>query len=201
MDKPISTRPSDVSAPTDLDNPDFNAEAYVAHLLATSSLSTIIKAESSLITDVRTLDGERKALVYDNYSKLIKAVETIGKMRSNQPTTVTSTLGPAIDYVTETAMNLIQEKNGAASSPSSEKQGDDVSRQRETVRWVLGTPARLEGLKTAGKQQEAEDDWKEIQLLLEKWKGVKGVEELKARCEDIMHRSEAVAEPTSKESE
>ncbi|KAI5305148.1 substrate-specific activator of APC-dependent proteolysis [Ascosphaera pollenicola] len=187
-----TTRPSDVSAPTDLDNPDFNAEAYVAHLLATSSLSTIIKAESSLITDVRSLDGERKALVYDNYSKLIKAVETIGKMRSSQPTTVTSTLGPAVDYVTETAMNLVL--------PLLAKQDDAASRQRETVRWVLGTPARLEALIAAGEQQGAEEDWKEIKDLLDKWKDVKGVEELKARCEGIMSESKP-EESTSKDDE
>ena len=31
--------------------------------------------------DIKGLDGERKALVYDNYSKLIAATETIGKVR------------------------------------------------------------------------------------------------------------------------
>lgn len=31
--------------------------------------------------DIRSLDGERKALVYDNYSKLIAATDTIRKVR------------------------------------------------------------------------------------------------------------------------
>jgi len=31
--------------------------------------------------DIRGLDGERKALVYDNYSKLIAATDTIRKVR------------------------------------------------------------------------------------------------------------------------
>lgn len=30
--------------------------------------------------EIKGLDGERKALVYDNYSKLIAATETIGKV-------------------------------------------------------------------------------------------------------------------------
>ncbi|KAI5287656.1 hypothetical protein KEM54_005837 [Ascosphaera aggregata] len=175
---------SDSHASTDLDNPDFNAQAYVSHLLATSSLSTIIKAESSLITDVRTLDGERKALVYDNYSKLIKAVETIGKMRSSQPAAVTSTLSPAIDHVTETATNLIKDKNDSSILP--EKHDSGLFRQKETVRWVLDTPGRLECLVKEAKHLEAKADWEEIQMLLEKWKGVKGVEELGNRCRDIM---------------
>ena len=29
---------------------------------------------------IKDLDGERKALVYDNYSKLIAAADTIGKV-------------------------------------------------------------------------------------------------------------------------
>lgn len=33
-------------------------------------------------TEIKGLDGERKALVYDNYSKLITATETIGKVSS-----------------------------------------------------------------------------------------------------------------------
>lgn len=32
--------------------------------------------------EIKGLDGERKALVYDNYSKLITATETIGKVSS-----------------------------------------------------------------------------------------------------------------------
>ena len=35
---------------------------------------------ASICVDIRSLDGERKALVYDNYSKLIVATETIKKV-------------------------------------------------------------------------------------------------------------------------
>ncbi len=33
-------------------------------------------------SEIRGLDGERKALVYDNYSKLITATDTIHKVRA-----------------------------------------------------------------------------------------------------------------------
>ena len=32
------------------------------------------------VVEIRALDGERKALVYDNYSKLIAATDTIRKV-------------------------------------------------------------------------------------------------------------------------
>ena len=35
---------------------------------------------SRFIIEIKDLDGERKALVYDNYSKLIAAADTIGKV-------------------------------------------------------------------------------------------------------------------------
>ena len=34
------------------------------------------------VLEIKGLDGERKALVYDNYSKLIAATDTIRKVRS-----------------------------------------------------------------------------------------------------------------------
>ncbi|KAI5299617.1 hypothetical protein KEM55_001951, partial [Ascosphaera atra] len=177
LERPTNTGQA-LSTPTDLDNADFDPEAYVSHLLATSSLVTILKAQSSLITDVRTLDGERKALVYDNYSKLIKAVETIGKMRASieekdQPTMITKTLNPAIDYVTETATNLINERGGSFAR-GSDGEDEDEAKKKATVRWVLDTPRRLRSMKDAGQHGEAEEDWNEIKAVLEKWEGVKG---------------------------
>lgn len=40
-----------------------------------------MRVEAGLLRDIRGFDGERKALVYDNYSKLIGATETIRKVR------------------------------------------------------------------------------------------------------------------------
>jgi hypothetical protein len=59
-------------------------------------------------TDIRALDAEKKALVYDNYSKLISATETIHRMRANMdPLTPTAlTLSPAIAEIYERASQL-----------------------------------------------------------------------------------------------
>ena len=65
---------------SELDAPDFDAAAYVRDVLAKESLHGILKVEGSLINEIRGLDGEKKALVYDNYSKLITATDTIRKV-------------------------------------------------------------------------------------------------------------------------
>ncbi|KAL2374008.1 hypothetical protein BDBG_01974 [Blastomyces gilchristii SLH14081] len=192
-----TTHPSLPATHAELDSPNFDPSAYISHLLSTSSLSAILKAENSLISDIRTLDGERKALVYDNYSKLIKAVETIGKMRASieergQPVIMTKTLTPAVGFVAETAAALIQEQEKSLlerDDPKEEPHGD-LDRERETVRWALASPTRLKELLDDGKREEAERDWKEIERLLVKWKGVKGVDKLRTACEEIMGKGE-----------
>jgi vacuolar protein sorting-associated protein 51 len=76
-----TTTPTSTIVNTELDYPNFDAKRYVDQLLATASLATVLKAEDTVVGDIGTLNGERKALIYDNYSKLICAVETIGTMR------------------------------------------------------------------------------------------------------------------------
>ncbi|KAL4810132.1 Vps51/Vps67-domain-containing protein [Aspergillus unguis] len=191
----ISSNPSTVVTGTELDNADFDPQRYVNNLLASSSLSTILKAENTLVGDIRTLDGERKALVYDNYSKLIRAVETIGKMRASMdergtPLTMTKTLGPAIAFVAETAAGLIREGEQLREKRQGDggEQLDKVRKEKETVRWVLGAPERLKELVADGNREDAEKDWEEVGKLLGKWEGVKGVAEVREKCEKIMEK-------------
>jgi hypothetical protein len=194
----MSSPSSVVATGTELDSPDFDPQRYINHLLATSSLATVLKAENTLVGDIKTLDSERKALVYDNYSKLIRAVETIGKMRRSMdergaPLTMTKTLGPAIAFVAETATGLIQEGEEQQRRMREAKATDGTDRrkaEKETVQWVLGAPSRLEKLLSEGKEDEATNDWEEIRNLLDTWEGAKGVAEIRQACEKAMKRDE-----------
>lgn len=65
---------------SDLDAPDFNAAEYVARVVGNSGLEDMLRLYTQVVAEVRALDAEKKALVYDNYSKLITATETIRKV-------------------------------------------------------------------------------------------------------------------------
>lgn len=65
---------------SDLDAPDFNADEYVARVVSNSGLEDLLRLYTQVVGEVRALDAEKKALVYDNYSKLITATETIRKV-------------------------------------------------------------------------------------------------------------------------
>ncbi|KAL1838523.1 hypothetical protein VTJ49DRAFT_2597 [Mycothermus thermophilus] len=81
--------------PSELDDPSFDAEAYTARLLREGSLADLLRAYTRALTEMRALDAERKALVYDNYSKLIAATETIRRMRGAAAAAASSSAGTA----------------------------------------------------------------------------------------------------------
>lgn len=185
-----------------LDEANFDAETYVQELLKSSSLKTVLKAEASLVSEIRNLDGERKALVYDNYSKLITATQTIGTMRRSMDDSdggslrSISMLGPAIDGVAKSAAELTKSNRGdCVTTPDQRAAQREENLKRKTVRWILGSATRLQKSLDRGERDEAEADWKEVRDVLEKWEGVKGCAELKAACEAVMSRSPTVENP------
>lgn len=100
-------------------------------------------------------------------------------------TPTTSTLAPAISYIAETAATLSNDLT--AHVPASRSQ--DVIRQskeRRTVQWVLDAPDRLEHLMDDGHRDEAARDWETVQGLLDTWKGVEGVEDIRAACQNVL---------------
>lgn len=66
---------------SEIDAEGFNADTYIKARLKDSSLEDLLKTYTGVLGEIRALDAEKKALVYDNYSKLITATETIRKVR------------------------------------------------------------------------------------------------------------------------
>ena len=205
-----STSTSISTAP--LDDPSFEAEPYITNLLATADLKTVLRVEATLISEIRNLDGERKALVYDNYSKLIKATRTIGGMRMNMDGGASGLrdkrgsergrglsddgmrdLGERVDGVRRLAEDLGRgrvEGEGLSGAEERKKANEDRDK-RQLVRWVLDGPRRLRNMVESGYVQEAQGQWQVIHGLLERWEGVKGVEETRKACEEALLVAEA----------
>ncbi|KKY14784.1 hypothetical protein UCDDS831_g07960 [Diplodia seriata] len=142
-----SVKEEDSVETSELDREGFDAQVFVQRTLEREGLEGVLRVESGLVGQIKGLDGERKALVYDNYSKLIAATDTIRKMRTNMDplTPATSTLSPAISHIAETATALsasIAEHalpKSRSSSPASvdgngKKKVDEKEKQRQTVR-------------------------------------------------------------------
>jgi len=163
----------------------FNSTDYITSLLQTSTLPELLGVESALVAEVRGLDGERKALVYDNYSRLIAATAAIGKMRGEME--VEGEM-KGVEMGVERVGVLVGEVGGERGSEGvvrdeSDAEEDTAKDEKiKTVRYVLDTPRRLAVAVQEGRQDEAEADWAEVNELLEKWKSVKGVKEIRAKA-------------------
>ena len=181
-------------ASNEFDSDAFDAEAYVQKVLATKHLDEILKIESNLISEIRSLDGEKKALVYDNYSKLITATDTIRKMRDNM-----GPLMPDDSRLNDDIANIARSAESLAVRPQLDPsrheqwkaEVDSKAKKRqevETVKWVLDAPRRLKALREGGKVRDADEQWKEVKRLLELWRGAGDAEEIMNECTNVMEQ-------------
>ncbi|KAK0713068.1 Vps51/Vps67-domain-containing protein [Lasiosphaeria miniovina] len=156
-----------MTATSELDSAGFDAAAWVARTLQTSSLTELLRAYARVLGEMRALDAEKKALVYDNYSKLISATETIRRMRSTMDplNPMASTLDLVVAKIYEQANGMREEMRREVQRPlrdsfqqeernSSERTGEEegeggeqdtkrqqiaaVERRRRTRELVLG---------------------------------------------------------------
>ncbi|KAF6809427.1 hypothetical protein CSOJ01_06905 [Colletotrichum sojae] len=163
--------------PSEIDSPDFDAEAYVRKALADNTLDDLLRVYTRVLGEIRALDAEKKALVYDNYSKLISATETIRKMRANMDplNPMASTLDPAIAGIYAQASSIREALRKTVAPPDSQERLDEAAaarrrRTRELAREALATPERLRKLVREGKLEEAKKQWEMPRRLLVVWK-------------------------------
>jgi len=164
-----------------LDRPDFDAQKYIKEVLETQTLEELLKTYNGVLGDIRALDAEKKALVYDNYSKLIVATETIRRMRERMGPLgpMAGTLDPAVERIWE----RVEEIKGALRGALGEEgrvwlnmTGDEREgarrreRERKVVLRVLDTPGRLRELVDEGRVDEARREWGPVLKCLERWK-------------------------------
>ncbi|PSR79863.1 Vps51/Vps67-domain-containing protein [Coniella lustricola] len=161
---------------SEIDVAGFQADAYIETKLRDSSLEELLRTYTRIVGEIRALDAEKKALVYDNYSKLITATETIRKMRANMDplNPMASTLDPAITQIYSQASSIRETMRLSALQPAEgrkvEEQHSRTQRTRELVNQVLRAPERIRKLMREDKTQEAEEAWTLPRQLLVSWR-------------------------------
>lgn len=99
---------------SDLDQQDFNVDEYVKHVTATNGLADLLRLYTKVMGEVRALDAEKKALVYDNYNKLITATDTIRKVHTGTPDFQCFLVDRKMD---ELVLTLVDACNDGSSEP------------------------------------------------------------------------------------
>ncbi|KAI1353767.1 Vps51/Vps67-domain-containing protein [Xylaria sp. FL0043] len=163
--------------PSEMDKEGFNADAFVKKALAENGMQDLLRLYTRVLGETRALDAEKKALVYDNYSKLIAATETIRKMRTNMDplNPMASTLDPAIGKIYNQASEIRDSLRKSVPEPTEASKAEDEARQRrlrtrQLAIEVLDTPDKLRGLVAEGRLEDAREAWKKPRKLLLVWK-------------------------------
>jgi vacuolar protein sorting-associated protein 51 len=180
-------------APSEMDAPGFDAAAFVERTLQVHGLEELLRTYARVLGEIRALDAEKKGLVYDNYSRLIAATETIrkvicgppgctsqgmltpaGQMRANMDplNPMASTLDPAIAQIYAQASSIREELRQSVPPPDGEEVKQTARRKRthELAQEVLATPGRIRKLVEQGKEEEARQVWEMPRRLLQTWK-------------------------------
>ncbi|CZR57602.1 uncharacterized protein PAC_07491 [Phialocephala subalpina] len=171
---------SDV-AESELDKEGFNAEEYVKKVLKDKTLAELLVTYGGVLREIGALEAEKKALVYDNYSKLISATEMIGRLRGGMDPLdpMARTLDPAVEGIFRRAEEIregmrlaLPEEQKKEKEMSEEEKRVEARRKktRDVVLRVLETPEKVRTLVAAGKMEEARAMWEPTLELLEKWK-------------------------------
>ena len=161
----------------------------MSRILETQSLAELLKTYNVVLTDIRALEAEKKALVYDNYSKLIAATETIRRMRGNMESgnPMARTLDLAIVGIYERAEEIRTELR--TTMPDAQRRNLEMGkeerqaaerrrRMRDVVKGVLEAPGEIREMVAAGRMEDARSFWDEKVRLLERWRkrGVGGAD-------------------------
>lgn len=173
----ISSPSSPTTSTSELDSPSFDPAAFISTTLATSSLADLLRVYARVLGEIRALDAEKKALVYDNYSKLISATETIRRMRTTMDplSPMAGALDVVVGRIYEEAVGV---REGLRAELGGEEENEGRRRTRELAREVVGVVGRLRGLVEEGRGEEAAREWEVPRQLLVRWRerGVGGEE-------------------------
>lgn len=73
---------SDDAVKGDIDREGVTVATYVNHIVNTMDLKGVVQHANQLHTEIQSLESEQKALVYNNYNKLISAASTLDALNS-----------------------------------------------------------------------------------------------------------------------
>ncbi|CAN6673005.1 hypothetical protein TRVA0_047S00892 [Trichomonascus vanleenenianus] len=167
-----------------------DADAFVKQVLAESDTRELLKQENTVVEELRTLESEQKALVYNNYNKLITASATLQGMASRQQDNAREDLIGNLSRISDISKRLPRLQ-------STEDDSGELTTKlnvRHAARWVLTIEKKLGLLIAQNKRDEAILQGQQAIKLFDSWidsspEGDKEIKELsiiRDRCQTIL---------------
>ncbi|KAJ9081155.1 Vacuolar protein sorting-associated protein 51 [Entomophthora muscae] len=178
-----------ISQKMEIDSKDFDAKEYLGGLFQKSSLSQMIQTDSKCLKEIKRLDSDRKNLVYENYSRFIRASESITSIKDNIQD-ISSELRSASVSIDSLASTL---ENIGTGLHENKTKLDLVYRKNATLKqfqFILELPRRLSQHITAGRYADAVRQYSYTSSLLEKYRQLSIFLNIENECHSIMQEAE-----------
>lgn len=133
---------------TDPSSPLEAPSSIVRNLLLHNDLKSLLHHENNLVAEIKSLDSEQKALVYNNYSKLTAASSILSSLATD----------PALDdekksHIQSTVVAVGALTANDSGTQTSTKETDSTSKETDTItdltktaQWLFSVPRQLASL-------------------------------------------------------
>ena len=103
---PLKSTPSE-----NITSPDFSSKIYLRRILREKQAKDLLNLDNKLVTEIRNIDSEMKAMVYENYSQFISATDAIEKVNQHL-----SVMDDEMTKLTKRVDSMVTGATGIASS-------------------------------------------------------------------------------------
>lgn len=169
----------------DMDDPVFDADAYVNKVLKECSLKDVMNVESTVIRDTQSLHSDMQTLVYENYNKFISATDTMRKMKTEfkQMETEMNLLVSNVKSITHFSDQITSKLHDSRQQLSalSEKQ-----LLLQKLQFLSSLPTKLKALIDDGNYGQAVKHYGEAHAVLEQYGGQPSFQGIRDDCNLIM---------------
>ena len=174
-----------MGGPLDVNESQFSVETYMAKMQQDKTLLSLAKVNLNLISEIKTLDGDMKTLVYENYERFLTATDTMKNIRKTLEVMQSemTILSAKMSEISLNSYNL-----SSAFSEKSLKMRSLNNKQvlLHKVQYIFDFPSQLKMYLTQAKFMEAIKSYHKIADVLERYGDIPAFSKLKSETNDIL---------------
>lgn len=177
---PVDDELESVHPESDIDKEGITVEDYITKLVRHNDLQRILEAENGLVSEIRGLESEKKALIYNNYSKLILAANTLNTIQQddNVSNEKIDQLHGSLKAVADLSTRILKSSKQSAQV--------DVN-HAHLAKWLLSVPERTKRFQENGQIDKAQTEAKmALEMLDMMGLSSKSIETVTTACNEVL---------------
>ena len=171
---------------SDIDAIGFDHNEYVRKKFASCEVNDLMREDTKLIHDIKTLDSDMQMLVYENYNKFISATETIKRMKTN-----VEAMDDDMNAVTSKMECIITTTTRLDSTLTAKRSHIDklvrIKRLLTRLEFLSELPERLESMIEQEMYKQAIQLYNKTITVLTKQENVLSFKKIKLKTESMMN--------------